>query len=358
MATKKPDPTKKPDQSAAAPEPYQEPTTASFPWRGLALPDPMPAPTTTGLEVIAPPHHRPMIVRAVLREGVVGYGEPIHLDGILQAAAVQEHLAHGGERLPDMNHMAFPLDVPIPLSRWRVAPVDGERPWPKMLDQGRLWGWCASAQVWDVAGQGLIETRKRTPLAAMATWSSHRRVDTAAGVDKPWDLSRPVYLPARGEVFWCAHGDVERVWALLSGWVRHIGKLRTQGNGAVMEDGWTVREIPEAHDMSLFAPSGAPTRTLPARALIERGPFARLPTLGGMYPMQAAVRAPYQHDTRRVLAVKPLPLAPAMLGLEAGVGVARLLEGAGAGPVGKAGTLSGKAGTLSDATGALAQGGV
>lgn len=284
--------------------PYIEPTMRDFAWEGFGPPTPLPTHDAARIEIIREPHHRPFVAMASLRDGIVSYGEPLHLDGILQWAMIKQHEAHGGALLPpDPNAMRFPLDIPAPLARWRVKPLDGERPHPMMMEGGHLWGWCASAHVCQVAGLSQIETRKRTPTAAMALWGKDKSVTTAAGPDKPWDLSRPLLLPTRGQVCWFGLGDVERVRDLLRAWVHSVGKLRTQGNGALREP-WRVEEI--GQDFSCFLPDGRPTRTLPAGAVRLSLPIR-----------DEAIRAPYWHASRVVQAVRPSPLVPEMMNIGA-----------------------------------------
>jgi CRISPR type IV-associated protein Csf3 len=293
-------PTKTPKGQPDAPPAPRQYTTQTFPWAGLALPPALPAPSPRAhtVEVVREPHHRPLVATARLRDGVVNY-DTIHLDGLVQFAAMRQHIANGGEPLPDPNITDTPLDIPIPMARWAVAPMDGERVALRMMDGGRLWGWCASGMVMRVGAHTQIEVRKRTPLAEMTLWGSDKSVNTAAGPHKPWDTARPKVVPADYRVHFFGLGDVDRVRALLQGWITHLGKLSTQGNGAIVE--WIVEEV--NHDYSIFGPQGQPMRNLPARAV------------PGCAPKMDRIRTPYWHNATSCLCAPWSPLHPRDLGL-------------------------------------------
>jgi hypothetical protein len=221
-----------------------------------------------------------------MSEPVVYSGDLLHLDGVIAFAAYRDLDDRTRRRIPPISS-PWAVDLRLPLSRWFCpAPEEGSCD-PRLLKEGRIWGWAASAEASAWAGRGVAEVRKRPPLDQMRRYASDRRVETGAGPLKAYDLVVPTVF-AR-EVLWYAHGVRSEVERLL---VRHapaIGKKRGIGYGTVLR--WRVEACGE--DLSVVRADGTPARRMPASS----GLVARA--------VRATIRPPYHHGSRVCDAVEP-----------------------------------------------------
>lgn len=161
--------------------------------------------------------------------------EPLMLDGILAAAASRHHV-HGEPPARDEE----PFDIPLPLKRWNI---------------GNTWGWHASALFPDgPTAESLVYWRKRF---------RQTRVELATGAPnltngtyRDWNMPLPLLLTNRMIAF--AYGDRRNVKRELGRNVKHLGKKRAHGRGAVV--GIEVETV--ADDYSLTR-EGVAMRWLP-----------------------------------------------------------------------------------------------
>lgn len=260
--------------------------------------DPTAAPALT---FHRPAGYAPMRVVAVMDEPIGYLGDLLHLDAPLSYAAyhaldlqTRKSIAPPGS--PEFED--WPIDLELPLSTWWLPYVVHEHGAidPRLCKRNRndpsdrsqrLWGWCASAAdeaAWGVRSK--LEVRKRPELGRMARYTDARSANISSGHMKAYDLAVPTVF-AR-EVVWFAHGDADRVRDLLNRFVPAIGKKRNIGSGTVRE--WRVEACDE--DRSTVT-EGAPRRRLPCGA--ARSDSMRL----------GAIRPPYYHHTRTVMAVEP-----------------------------------------------------
>lgn len=255
----------------------------------------------TALDFDRPRGFAPMRVVAVMDEPIGYLGDLLHLDAPLSYAAYHDLDERTRKTIPPPGSAEFedwPIDLALPLSTWWLTYDEREHGViePRLCKRNRadrrdrtarLWGWCASAAAetaWGVRSK--LEVRKRPDLARMARYTDAKAANLGAGHMKAYDLAVPTVF-AR-EVVWHAHGDLERVAALLTRFVPAIGKKRNLGSGTVRE--WRVE--PCADDHSTIA-DGAPMRRLPF------GCASASSTRVG------AIRPPYYHHTRLVMAVEP-----------------------------------------------------
>lgn len=256
---------------------------------------------TPALKLWHRPGTAPMRVVAVMDEPVAYLGDLLHLDAPLAYAAYHDLDDRTRLTIPPPGSPEFedwPIDLELPLSTWWLpydeathGPIE-----PRLLKRNRqdvgdrsarLWGWCASAAdeaAWGVRSK--LEIRKRPELGKMARYTAARTANVSAGHMKAYDLAVPTMF-AR-EVTWHAHGDLEKVRALLAKYVPAIGKKRNIGSGTVRE--WRVEPCDE--DRSTVV-SGEPMRRLPLGAAISESMRV------------GAIRPPYYHHTRLVMAAEP-----------------------------------------------------
>lgn len=164
--------------------------------------------------------------------------EPTHLDGLLAWALAP--LSCVGEA-PARDEL--PGEIRLPLGRWA---------------QGGTWGWCASALFPDgPQAESLQFWRKRfrQSRAELATGAPNLQSNTY----RDYNMPLPLLLVPR-MVAW-ALGDRKRIEDVLRRNVRHLGKKRAHGHGAVI----AIRVEWCAEDYSL-ARDGRATRWLPSPA--------------------------------------------------------------------------------------------
>jgi len=221
----------------------------------------------------------PLKVTAHIAEPIIDYGDGMHLDGLLAYAKFRQR-QRAGEEFPDPNHVDWPTDFDLPLSRWQ-APLAGECHARLLDSNGKLWGWHASDIQWpDYAIEGSVALRKMTDQDQMVRGTDAGSLKSSTGLLKNRDKTYPTRQARR--VWWWAYGDASRVRALLKE-VTHVGKLHGHGQGRVQS--WEVEEA--AVDRSLIDKSTL-MRRMPASAVEATRP-----------PVRGTIRAPYWHTSRQ-----------------------------------------------------------
>ena len=220
----------------------------------------------------------PLRVRAYMASAIVGYGEPIHLDGILAYAAFREWSKQNDPAsLPHIRE-EWAVDFRLPLQAWASAVP--EQP-PYTFHEGLcaavqgddapkvIWGWAATRETAEWLHHGGRELRKTPDLDTHKRWGTAPSVNIGSGTSK----AKNVVVPSRFALHldWYCLGleSVVRQW--LNEHVTHLGRLKNHGCGQVLR--WTV--TPEAQ---------APPSSVLARPLV-RG---------------SSVRPPYHHPSRRL----------------------------------------------------------
>lgn len=246
----------------------------------------------------------PVRVIARMDEPIMYLGDLLHLDGPLSYAAFHALDERTRRSIEPFQTAAFPIDLRLPLSTWWVdyQPQehgeiddrllkhnrrDPERRSCEGLERRQLWGHCASAvdeSSWSVRGK--MEVRKRPALDRMRRYTAASSMHLSLGHMKAYNLAFPTVFTR--EVVWYAHGDADQIRALLSTYVPALGKKRHQGNGTVRE--WIVEPIDR--DRSIVDPAGNLARRMPFGAVAGT-------------PRSGAIRSPYYHHTRVVMAVEP-----------------------------------------------------
>lgn len=163
--------------------------------------------------------------------------EPIHLDSLLNFAAVAHHKC--GEA-PMRNEK--PPSIPLPLQRWRVDDT---------------WGWSASALFPDgrtVESLQFWRKKFRTSRIALATGSPNLTMATYREYNQPMPLLLCHTMEA-----WCV-GDRRKIRHELVRSIRHLGRKASMGKGAVNDV--TVEHVEE--DWSLVR-DGIAQRWLPMK---------------------------------------------------------------------------------------------
>jgi CRISPR type IV-associated protein Csf3 len=156
---------------------------------------------------------RPLRIEFVLDGSGVHYNpaEPITLDGLLTAALCRWH--RSGEP-PGRDEI--PLDIPLPLNRWRMS---GE------------WGWKASALFpMDPKGEAIVFWRKR--LRQNRIELSSGSPNTVMGTYRDWNMPLPLLLTTRMVAY--AFGDAHEVRRELKRNIKHLGKKRAHGRGRIL----------------------------------------------------------------------------------------------------------------------------
>jgi hypothetical protein len=164
--------------------------------------------------------------------------EPIMLDALLAAALCRFHV-HGDPPARDEE----PFDVPLPLRKWQA---------------GGAWGWHASALFPDGAATSSMQQwrkRFRQSRVEMTTGSPN----LTNGVYRDWNMPLPLLLAPR--MIGYAFGEAGRIRRELRRSIRHLGKKRAYGRGAVV--GVDVEEC--AEDWSMIK-DGKTTRWLPSES--------------------------------------------------------------------------------------------
>lgn len=228
----------------------------------------------------------------------IGYlGDLLHLDGPLAYAAYHDLDERTRRTIPPIETTEFPVDLTLPLSRWWCDYDPGQhgdvdvrllkrRATGAKGTDPQIWGWCASAadeSSWSVRSK--LEIRKKSALKEMGRYTDAKMHNTSSGHMKAYDLAIPTVF-AR-EVVWYAHGDADKIRALLSRFIPALGKKRSTGSGTVRE--WVVEPCGDHDGITV---EGKLTRRMPASAADG---FTRL----------GAIRPPYYHHTRIVGAVEP-----------------------------------------------------
>jgi hypothetical protein len=243
--------------------------------------------------------HAPLRIVARLDEPIGYLGDMLHLDGPLAYATYHDLDIATRKTIPPIETAAWPVDLELPLSTWWVD-YDPDRHgtiYARLMKRRRrgasgpppqLWGWCATAadeSGWAVRSK--LEVRKRPELGKMARYTDARSHNTGSGHMKAYDLAIPTVF-AR-EVTWYAHGDADKVRALLSKHVPALGKKRSTGSGTVRE--WIVEECRD-RDTDGVCVDGQLARRMPFGAVAGS-------------PRHGAIRPPYYHHTRMIMAVEP-----------------------------------------------------
>lgn len=224
----------------------------------------------------------PMRITAEMGAQVVYDGDPIHFDGLL-AGAVWNRMIGQGEAQPGEapEGDTVPDDFELPLARW-TAPLVGECHPSLLDDDARLWGWKASDVVWPDEFRECTWALRRMPSSGdFAEHTDADKWDDSTGILKPRDKTYPTRFATH--LHWYAVGDPGEVRDLLS-WVSHIGHLRNEGMGKVID--WTVEPIDD--DRSLIH-EGQLRRTLPASKVDSPEPRIR-----------GTIRPPYWHSSREL----------------------------------------------------------
>jgi CRISPR type IV-associated protein Csf3 len=240
---------------------------------------------------------RPLRVRARMETPVVTFGDGLHLDGVVAWGRYLQMPPAERDALPSLGE-AWADDFDLPLARWEceavyergAAPDDRlfvERPDRDLFAvRGRVWGWRASAVHARWLTSGVYEMRKPCVVAAVSRWGTGTsKLQVSSGRYKSWNRTYPTRFALVLE--WYCVGDAAALRELLAK-VWGVGKLCQHGLGKVLE--WTVEE--SESDWSCER-DGAITRVLPS-LWCARG-----------YLRRTAIRPPYHHVSRRVLAKIP-----------------------------------------------------
>lgn len=227
----------------------------------------------------------PLRITATMREPVVYAGDGMHLDGIVAFGVFRSLSRSESQALPPISG-PWAQDLDLPLAKW-TAESTGHQAHPNMLDDdGKIWGWCASAVHAEWLESHRHHVRKMPDTGAMATWAKDKSVNTAGGQLKACNI--PYAARSAHRLVWYCVGDASAL-RLVLGHVRSVGKLGNHGMGRVMD--WAVEECGE--DWSVER-DGELTRRMPA---------SYRPTV---VPRLLSVRAPYHHPSRVVPAVAPI----------------------------------------------------
>lgn len=162
--------------------------------------------------------------------------EPPTLDGILAAAVCRWHV-HGEPPARDET----PAEIPLPLRKWEI---------------GMEWGWRASALFPDGESfESLQHWRKRfrQSRAELTTGSPN----LTNGPYRDWNNPLPLLLAPR--MIGYAFGEAGKIRRELRRSVKHLGKKRAYGRGAIIE----IDVVEADADWSLCK-DGAATRWLPS----------------------------------------------------------------------------------------------
>lgn len=228
---------------------------------------------------------RPLRIWCDLAEPVVYFGDGMCFDGLLAAAWFRD-LSYGiTSKWPTASREEpWVRDLDLPLARWAV-PYAGACD-PRLRDeQGRVWGWCASAVHADWSIQTRVEVRKRVAVDEMTRWTADSDVEVSAGRFKAHDLKLPARIARRLE--WYAIGDARHILRVLTEHVSAVGRKVGQGNGRVLR--WRIDDWMQ--DWSITR-GGKLTRPMPAGYM--RGPV-----------QTRGVRALYWHPSRQIECVVP-----------------------------------------------------
>lgn len=235
----------------------------------------------------AEPSMVPIRVTAYVRGAIVTPSTNLGLDGLLGAALAKK----SGDyyRGFDGDHI---IEFELPLAKW-TAPLQGpesELTSDSALDSdGKLWGWCGSNVTGRWIADETVYVRRPTPITKFAQWDKDPAKVNISGMRyKAHNKAVPARLAA--SVTWYAVGDPSEVHALLTQYIRNLGKLSNHGHGSVIR--WEVVECES--DWSLIR-DGRPMRGLPlSAASMIQGPY-RTGMIG--------LRPPNWHRLRQTLGI-------------------------------------------------------
>lgn len=237
--------------------------------------------------------YAPLRVTARMDEPIAYLGDMLHLDGPLAYAAYHDLDERTRKTIAPIETTDWPIDVMLPVSTWWAdySPSAHGDVDPRLCgtngDAQQFWGWCCSAadeSAWGARSK--IEVRKKPALREMGRYTDAKSANLSSGHMKAYDLAIPTVLAL--EVVWYAHGDADKIRALLQRFVPALGKKRSTGNGTVRE--WVVEQA--EHDWSVIGADGQLTRRMPFGAAPGSARYG-------------AIRPPYYHATRVVMAVEP-----------------------------------------------------
>lgn len=248
--------------------------------------------------VYDPSRFQPLRVTARLAEQIIYFGDGLHLDSILAWAAFMRLPRDARESLPPVDLCDFPIDIELPLARWRVPCSDPSTlADARLLDaDGMIWGWRATAALADWELKSSAEWRRKPPLGEYMRHTSEKRMETGAGPYKAYNVSVPTVFAH--SVSWECVGDIDAVRLLLSD-IHCLGKKHQRGSGRLLQrdDGspqWDVEPVDGGadHGIEIAADGHLLARAMPAEYVTGRG----LRTGG---TIMISVRAPYHHYSRR-----------------------------------------------------------
>lgn len=228
----------------------------------------------------------PMRVRCELLDPVVYQGDGMCLDGILSAAWFRDLPYELTSRWPSASRSDdWVRDLELPLARWAV-PYAGQCD-PRLRDeQGRVWGWCASAVHADWRLYTRAEVRRRVATDEMTRWTDAADVDIAAGRYKASDLRLPARMATHLE--WYALGHVAEVRRVLDAHITAVGRKVGHGHGRVSR--WVVERMDQDWSVTRH---GRLTRPMP------RGYMPGQVQSRGIRPL-------YWHPSRYISCVVPV----------------------------------------------------
>lgn len=230
--------------------------------------------------------YRSLRIWCDLGDPVVYSGDGICFDGILSAAWMRDLPYELTSKWPTVTRdMSYHPDLRLPLAKWSCAFHGACEPRLRN-EEGRVWGWCASAVHAEWVLHTSVPVRKRTPLDECVEWSAEPVLSSSAGRFKGADLALPARVTRRLE--WYVVGDAYKIERVLNAHVSAVGGKRGQGNGAVLR--WRVEDWP--HDWSIMRDTHL-TRPMPQG--YAKGRIA----VRGIRPL-------YWHPSRQIACVVPL----------------------------------------------------
>jgi hypothetical protein len=229
---------------------------------------------------------RPLRVTCLLSQPVIYQHDGMNLDGILSAGAWAAMSRKERETYPSIQ-AEWVEDMRLPVDRWYTdAPVDVD---DRLLDGGRLWGWCTSDVQARWVGRDRHALRKKTDTTAMQRWTDGAQVDIGAGEYKGKNMDYETQWPDGGLLTWYCRGERDEVLRLLRH-VPYLGRLGAHGLGKIEADldGTPCWRVDETDDDWWHL------RSLPATHRLAMG-----------HPKRMACRAPRHHRSRYVDSLAP-----------------------------------------------------
>jgi CRISPR type IV-associated protein Csf3 len=255
-----------------------------------------------GLSLVAEENHQPLIVEALLEQGVVVDGfYGLALDGLLASqlrkdAAVSLNLERpGGIDLDGGLATQSPIDWNLPLARCQFSPDAADWHWSCSV------GTPLGPQNENMLDQPPDTHRLSTRLDVRRAYQVAVKVPATAGGSSGRFRPRvtPVLTVPATRIAWTAVGSRDEVARLLSD-IPAIGARRGAGEGAVLE--WRVRAHSPAegawHFVHVNPWVGRLSRPLPAECAHHAG-FQASPTA------RAGLRPPLLHPSRQRLLAMP-----------------------------------------------------